>query len=39
MGMPLGAVADDGHFFGLNEGEVCIVIVVSRCHSLRFFLC
>ncbi len=29
MGMPLGAVADDGYFFGLDEGEVGIVIVIS----------
>ena len=25
VGVALGAVADDGYFFGLDEGEVCVL--------------
>jgi hypothetical protein len=35
--MPLGAVADDGHFFGLDEGEVGVVIVISLGHDFLDF--
>ena len=38
VGVALRAVADDGDFLGLDEGEVCVWIVVSLCHfdfSLR----
>ena len=37
MGMPLGAVADDGYLFRLDEGEVGIVIVVSLGHDFLLF--
>ena len=37
MGMPLGAVADDGYLFGLDEGEVGIVIVISLRHDFLGF--
>ena len=36
VGVALGAVADDGYLFGLDEGEVGVVIVVSLGHD---FLC
>jgi hypothetical protein len=26
VGVALGAVADDGYFFGLDEGEVCVLV-------------
>ncbi len=35
--MPLRAVADDGHFLGLNEGKVGVVIVVSLSHDVLDF--
>jgi len=35
--VPLGAVADDGHFFRLDEGEVGIVIVVGCSHDFLGF--
>jgi hypothetical protein len=34
VGVALGAVADDGDFFRLDEGEVCVVIVVGLCHDV-----
>src|ERR1017187_1709654 len=37
MGLPLGAVADNGHLFRLDEGEVCVVIVVCRSHDFLGF--
>ena len=33
VGVALGAVADDGYFFGLDEGEVCVCVVVGLCHG------
>ena len=33
VGVALRAVADDGHFLGLNEGKVGVVIVVSLSHD------
>jgi len=37
VGMALGAVADDGDLFGLDEREVGVVIVISLGHDfLRF---
>jgi hypothetical protein len=33
MSVPLRAVADDGYFFGLNEGEVSIVIIKRLRHG------
>jgi hypothetical protein len=36
VGVTLRAVADDGHFFGLNEGKVGILIVISLRHVLFF---
>ena len=38
VGVALGAVADDGDFFGLDEGEVCVCVVVGLCH-VSSFLC
>ena len=35
--VPLGAVADDGYLFRLDEGEVGIVIVVGRRHDFLGF--
>src|ERR1035441_1514215 len=32
--MTLGAVADDRYLLCLNEGEICVVIVISLCHFL-----
>ena len=32
VGVPLRTVADDGHFFRLNQGKVSIVIVIGLCH-------
>jgi hypothetical protein len=37
MGVALGAVADDGYLFRLDEGEVGIVIVVCRSHDFLGF--
>jgi len=37
MGMPLGAVADDGYLFCLDERQVGVVIVVSLCHDFLLF--
>jgi hypothetical protein len=34
MRVALRAIADNSHFLGLDEGKICIVIVVSRRHSL-----
>ena len=34
VGVALGAVADDGDFFGLDEGEVCVCVVVGLCHGV-----
>ena len=39
MGVPLGAVADDGDLLGLNQREVGIVIVISLRHDFSIFLC
>ena len=30
----LRAVADDGDLLGLDEGEVCVLIVVGLCHDV-----
>ena len=40
MGVTLGAVADDGYFLGLDDGEVCVCVVVGLCHGgvLSFYL-
>ncbi len=32
VGVALRAVADDGDFLGLDEGEVCVCVVVGLCH-------
>src|SRR5580693_8855490 len=32
MGVALRAVADDGDFFGLDQSEICGVVVVEICH-------
>ena len=32
VGVALRAVADDGYLLGLNEGEVCVCVVVGLCH-------
>jgi len=32
VGVALRAVADDGDFFRLDEGEVCVCVVVCLCH-------
>ncbi len=32
VGMALRAVAYDADFFGLDEGEVCVCVVVGLCH-------
>jgi len=37
MGMPLGAIADDGDLLGLDEGEVSILIVISFYHDFLGF--
>ena len=34
VGVALRAVADDGDFFGLDEGEVCVCVVVGLCHGV-----
>jgi hypothetical protein len=34
VGVALGAVADDGDFFRLDQGEVCVVIVVGFGHDI-----
>ena len=36
VGVALGAVADDGYFFCLDEGEVCVLVVVGLCHGVFF---
>ena len=38
MSVPLRAVSDDGHFFGLDEGKVGVLIVISLGHDFSFFL-
>jgi len=37
VGVTLGAVADDGDFLRLDQGEVCVVIVVGLCHDVLLF--
>ena len=38
VGVALRAVADDGDFLCLDEGEVCVCVVVCLCHfSVRSF--
>ncbi len=40
VGVTLRAVADDGDFFRLDQGEVCVVVVVGLGHDvLCSFLC
>ena len=37
VGVALRAVADDGDFFRLDEGEVCVCVVVGLCHLCSSF--
>jgi hypothetical protein len=34
VGVALRAVADDGDFFGLDEREVCVCVVIRLCHGV-----
>ena len=36
VGVALRAVADDGDFLRLDEGEVCVCVVVGLCHDCSF---
>ena len=33
VGVALGAVADDGYLLALDDGEVCVCVVICLCHD------